>query len=82
MLVRGFSSLVVLTMNLAVIAILVAFAYFLKWAGTEFCVGLIAGFSACYVLFRCWRFDYDEPTEPINSPHRPPLPRSSDQNMV
>lgn len=74
MLVRGFSGLAVLAMNLAVIAILVAFAYFLRWTGFEFNLGLIAGFTICYVLFRCWRFDFDEPMEPLEKrPQQPPL---------
>lgn len=79
MLVRGFSAVAVLAMNLAVIAVLVTFGYFLKWAGTEFCIGLIAGFTACYVLFRCWRFDYDKPTEPLSQSDQLSPPRSRDQ---
>jgi hypothetical protein len=74
MLVRGFSTVAVLAMNLAVIAILVCFVYFLRWAGTEFCLGLSAGFAICYILFRCWRFDFAEPTEPAE-PSRPQPPQ-------
>jgi len=57
MIVRGFSGTVVLAMNIAVIAILSVLAYFLKLAGTEFCLGILVGFFSCYCLHRCWRDD-------------------------
>jgi hypothetical protein len=80
LLVRGFSAGVVWAMNLAVVAILVAFAYFMRWTGTEFNIGLIVGFLICYVLFRCWRFDYD--TTGQTGTHQQPLPpRSSDRTL-
>lgn len=82
MIVRGLPSWLVLAMNLAVIAVLSVLAYSLRWTGTEFCVGLIVGFAVCYVLFRCWRFDYDEPTGQPEPP-RPPQPqRSSDPRAL
>jgi hypothetical protein len=72
MIVRDFPRSLVLLMNLAVVAVLVVFACFLRWTGTEFCVGLIVGFLACYSLFRCWRFDYDatESPEPLHPPRQ------------
>lgn len=67
MLIRDFPRWAGWVMSLAVIGILAGFGYSLKWAGPEFCYGLIAGFTTCYVLFRCWRFDYDEPIVPLDS---------------
>lgn len=81
MLVRGLPKWVLWLMNLAVIGVLIALAYSLKWAGTEFCVGLIAGFTACYVLFRCWRFDYHNPTEELPQlPQQQPYLRDQAQH--
>lgn len=79
MLLREFPKWLVWLMNLAVIAILSALVYFLRWAGTEFCVGLIVGFLWCYIAFKCWRFDYDEPTDQPAPPHQQQLPRSTDR---
>jgi hypothetical protein len=60
MIIRDFPRWAVWVMNFAVIAALSVIVYFLRWAGTEFCVGAIIGFAWCYIQFRCWRFDYDE----------------------
>lgn len=75
MIVRNFPLWAVLVMNLAVIAVLAAFAYFMKWMGVQFALGWIFGFAFCYVMFRCWRFDYDEPTVPIKQSPQPPQRR-------
>lgn len=79
MLIRDFPRWAGWVMSLAVICILASFGYSLKWAGPEFCYGLIAGFLTCYVLFRCWRFDYDEPMEPMSQQPQPLQPRSHDR---
>ena len=75
MIVRDFPRLAIWLMNLTVIGALVIFGYSLKWAGTEFCVGLIAGFAWCYIQFRCWRYDYDETANSEVQPRQPLPPR-------
>ena len=60
--------------SLVVIAILMVYAQFLRWAGTEFALGALFGFFLCYVLYRNWRNDYADAEMPhfTDSPTRPP----------
>jgi hypothetical protein len=80
--VRDLPTWVVWAMNLAVVAVLAALAYFMRWMGAEYAFGWLSGFAFCYIVFKCWRFDYDEPTEPIEPHHRPPTARSSDPKAL
>jgi len=68
--------------NILVIAVLATWGYFLKWAGPEFCAGLIIGFSFCYINYRCWRQDYAEEAKAhfIDQPEAPPR-RPSPQHL-
>lgn len=79
MLIRDFPRWAGWVMSLAVIGILVGFAYFLRWTGPEFCYGLIAGFLTCYFTFGCWRRDYDEPMEPLSQQPQSSPPHSHDR---
>lgn len=47
-------------LNLIVVAVLAALAYFLKWAGTEFTIGCLAGFWFCYIVNGCWKRDVEK----------------------
>jgi fatty acid desaturase len=78
MIVRDLPSWLVWAMNLAVLAALAALAYFMQWMGPAFVYGWLGGFAFCYIAFRCWRFDYDEPTGPSEQSRQPPPPRSRD----
>ena len=58
-------------LNIAVLAVLTAFGYFLKWAGIEFAIGWLCGFTFCYIVFKNWRQDYDETPKPERVFHEP-----------
>lgn len=51
-------------LNLAAIGILAALAYFLRWTGPEFALGLFIGFLACYTIYKNWRKDYEDEKKP------------------
>jgi uncharacterized membrane protein YebE (DUF533 family) len=51
-------------LNIVVIAILASLAYFLKWAGTEFTVGMLAGMCLNYVMYQNWQQDYEREKNP------------------
>lgn len=46
-------------MNVAVISILYAIGQFFLFAGNGFTYGAIFGFATCYLLYKCWRQDYE-----------------------
>jgi hypothetical protein len=50
-----------LLLNAVVIAILGGIAYIATLAGPIVVWSFMGGFFTCYILFKCWRFDYDPP---------------------
>ena len=54
--------------NALVIAIMTGLFFVADAAGPWLCGAFFLGFVTCYIGFRCWRFDRDEPVIKDRSP--------------
>jgi len=50
--------------NVLLIGVLTVLTYALQMFNTQFLLGAFVGFWTCYVLYRCWRQDYEDEKKP------------------